>query len=207
MRSTRTALAIALCSLLSLPAWALESPTQTLRQANERLTKLLNKKTTPGSRAAEQVKDGVKKEVNQLLDYEELAKLSLGKHWKDRSDKARTEFTGLLRDLIERNYVKQLRSNLGHKIEYKGETLTGDTALVSTVVRVEKKGRVTEVAIDYKMKKQSTRWMVFDVVTDEVSIVQNYRSQFNRIIRKESYDALVKKKKRKLEETNESKAT
>jgi phospholipid transport system substrate-binding protein len=183
-----------------LPASA-QTPVQTLKTLHLRMNKLLAQKHKDGSAAAKKNKEEVKKVVNTLLDFPELARLSLAKHWEGRNEKERAEFTGILKDLIERNYIKQLRSNLDYKLEYKGEKVTGESALVQTVVKVEKKGRVTEIQIDYKMRKVKGAWMVFDVSTDEVSIVQNYRSQFNRIIRKESYEALVKKMKRKLEET------
>lgn len=191
-----------IASALCLPAAAqAETPIQTLKSLQGKINKLLAQKTKAGTGAAKKNKEEVKKLVNSLLDFPELARLSLAKHWEGRSEKERTEFTGILKDLIERNYVKQLRSNLDYKLDYKSEKITGENALVSTVVKVEKKGRVTEIQIDYKLRKVKGTWMVFDVVTDEVSIVQNYRSQFNRIIRKESYEALVKKMKRKLEET------
>jgi phospholipid transport system substrate-binding protein len=187
--------------LLATGAAAAETPTQTLKRVNARINKLLAQKPKAGSAADKRVKDDVKKAVNALLDFQELARLSLGKHWTERSEKERAEFTGILRDLIERNYVKQLRSNLDYKLDYKSEQASGETALVKTAVKVEKNGRVTEVLIDYKLRKGKGGWMVYDVVTDEVSIVDNYRSQFNRIIRKESYEALVKKMRRKLDET------
>jgi len=202
MRSSRNLIAALIGALLlwTAPASAAETPTQTLRRVQDKLTKLLKKSPKAGSAAEKQNKDEIKKAVNALLDFPELAKESLGKHWKDRSEKERKEFTGILRDLIERNYVKQLKGNLGYKLDYRKEAVTGDEAEVKTVVKFEKNGRQTEIAIDYKLRRKASVWMVYDVVTDDVSIVKNYRSQFNRIIRKESYDALVKKMRRKLDE-------
>ena len=198
---TLLALVVAASLAISTPARA-ESPKQTIQRINAQINKLLRQKVKKGSAAEKKMKADVTKAVNTLLDFEELARLALHKHWKERSEKERTEFVGILRDLIERNYVKQLRSNLDYKLEYRGERTAGDKGQVDTAVSVTKKGRVTEVLITYMMKKaKNGAWVVYDVVTDEVSIANNYRSQFNRIIRKESYDALVKKMKRKLEET------
>jgi phospholipid transport system substrate-binding protein len=198
----RTALHVLLTLLLLTAPARAETPKQTLQRINAKINKLLRQKPAKGSAAEKKMKAEVKKTVNALLDFNELARLSLNKHWKDRSEKEHTEFVSILQDLIERNYVKQLRSNLDYKLAYRSENVEGDQAHVDTVVSVEKKGRVTEVQIGYKMRKSAKGWMVWDVITDEVSIVSNYRSQFNRIIRKESYDALVKKMKRKLEETS-----
>jgi phospholipid transport system substrate-binding protein len=177
-----------------------ETPIQVLRRTQDKITKLLSRKVAAGSAEEKRVKREVKKVVNTLLDFRELAKLSLGKHWEQRTEEERVEFAGVLQDLIEKNYVKQLKSNLGYQLEYRKEKVSGDTATVATAVTVRKNGRVTEILIDYKLRKAPGGWMVYDVVTDEVSIVSNYRSQFNRIIRKESYEALVKKMRRKLEE-------
>lgn len=204
---TRARVVFALALLLAAPAAAAETPTQTLKRLNDKITRLLSRKTKPGTPADKKVREEVKKLVNSLLDYEELARLSLGKHWRERSEKQRAEFVALLRDLIERNYVKQLRGNLGYKLEYGKETVNGDNAEVKTTITVTKNNRPTRIEIDYKLRRQDGRWMVYDVITDDVSIVKNYRSQFNRIIKKESYDALVKKMRRKLEEESDAKTS
>jgi phospholipid transport system substrate-binding protein len=177
-----------------------QSPTQVLRNAQTKINKLLSKKTKEGSVEGKKNKEEVKKIVNTLLDYQELAKLSLGKHWKDRTEKEQIDFTGILRDLIESNYIKQIRSNLGYTLEYRKEKNEGETAQVETVIKVKKNNRLTEIIIEYLLRKTKGSWMVYDLVTDGVSLVKNYRSQFNRIIRKESYEALVKKMKGKIEE-------
>lgn len=179
-----------------------ETPIQTLKRTHAKIEKLLKQKTTKGSSADKKNRADIKKVVNTLLDFTELAKLSLGKHWQARSEKEHVEFVGILQDLIERNYSKQLKTNLGYTLEYRDEKVTGEKAAVSTAIKVKKNGRITEILIGYKLRNVGGNWMVFDVITDEVSIVNNYRSQFNRIIRKESYEALVKKMRRKLEETS-----
>lgn len=178
-----------------------ESPTQAIKRTHSSINRLLRKKVKAGSTQDKQVKDKVKKVVNTFLDFEELAKRSLGKHWDVRTEQEQAEFVSVLKDLIERNYIKQLRSNLGYKLEYRDESVDGQSAKVVTVVKVVKKGRTTEITIEYKMRKVSGGWMVFDVITDDVSIVRNYRSQFNRIIKRDSYEVLIKKMRNKLKET------
>ena len=69
----------------------------------------------------------------------------------------------------------------------------------TVLIKVKKDGRTSEIVIEYKMRRAKGRWVVYDVITDDVSIVRNYRSQFNRIIRRDSYEVLVKKMRRKLE--------
>ncbi|MCA9669648.1 MAG: ABC transporter substrate-binding protein [Myxococcales bacterium] len=171
-----------------------DSPMAQIKRSNTRLNNLLRKKTI-----TKKIKKSVKREVGGFLDFQELARRSLGRHWAKRSAKEQSEFVRLLTDLIEANYVKQLKGNLGYKLEYRKEKVSGDSAHVTTAVKVTKNGRTEEVVIEYKMKRKNGRWLVYDVITDDVSVVRNYRSQFNRIISKKSYEHLVKKMRAKLQ--------
>lgn len=195
MTKTRAIAIISSVVLLSTgQALALaESPMVTIRKTNSTLHSLL-KKEGEGKPSRK-----VKQVVNGFIDFEELARRSLGKHWEKRTPAERAEFVEILAELIERNYVKQLRGNLGYKLEYRDQKVDGDKAHVVTVVKVTKDGRTEEVTVEYKMRKTKRGWMAYDVITDDVSVVRNYRSQFNRIITRDSYEELVKKMRRKLE--------
>ena len=179
-----------------------DSPIDAIRRTNSQLNQLLRKSAQKGSQLQKRTKQRVHKTVQRFLDCTELARLSLQDHWKKRSKKERAEFVQILGDLIERNYVRQLRGNLDYKLEYRKQDVKGQRARVVTAVTVDKNGRQEEVVIEYKMRKKSGRWMVYDVVTDEVSVVDNYRAQFNRIIKRESYDKLVTKMRNKLKQLN-----
>lgn len=171
-----------------------------IRRTNDQLNSLLRKQSKKSGPAAEKLEKQLKETINRFLDFEELARRSLAKHWEKRSAAEQREFVGILRELIERNYLKQLRGNLEYEVVYREEKVNGETARVLTAVQVKGEGRrAEEVEIAYKMRKTKSGWMVFDVITDEVSIVNNYRSQFNRIINQQSYEALVNKMRRKLE--------
>lgn len=170
----------------------------TIRRANQSINSLLKRKVDKGTRAEKDVKERLSKALTSFIDFEALAQRSLGPHWESRTPAERAEFVGILRDLIEHNYVRTLRDNLGYKLEYRDEDIEGDTAKVKTVVKVTKNGRTEEISIDYDMRRTKNGWRVVDVITDDVSIVRNYRSQFNRIIRKDSYQTLVKKMRDKL---------
>jgi phospholipid transport system substrate-binding protein len=193
------ATAIVLIAIGSPAASLADSPTAALRRANTRLNSLLRKKAKQGSQQAKRLESEIKAAVNQFLDFEELARLSLAKHWQKRTEKERHEFVEILRELIERNYIKQLRSHIDYHIDYQNESVDGKIAKVVTVASIKRDGRTDEAVIEYRMKKTPKGWMVYDVIPDDVSIVRNYRSQFNRIILRQSYQALVDKMKRKLE--------
>jgi len=138
--------------------------------------------------------------LGSLLDYDELSKRALRDHWDELSVAHRTEFVDLLRKLVQRSYRRNMQSTLDFHITYGDQTGTSDEALVHTLARSKKNRRAPEVSIDYALAKRGSEWRVFDVVTDGVSMVGNYRSQFNRIIRKEGWDALLAKMRARLSE-------
>ncbi len=196
-----------LAFLVALPTLAVAGgasagPMATLKQKNGEVDRLLRQKVEKGSPAETKQKSEIKQLAATLLDYEELARRSLAAHWEKLSAPQQREFVDTLRELIERNYVKQLRSNLDYQVQYKNEEAEGDQATVQTVVKVKSPGKSTDAEIVYKMKKASDGWRVWDVITDEVSLVRGYKTQFNKIITEQSYDALIKKMKSKLKETD-----
>jgi phospholipid transport system substrate-binding protein len=199
----RTLAVIVMASLGAVPlahGAAGLGPMATLKQKNGEVDKLLRQKVEKGTPAEQKQKDAIKQLAASLLDYDELAQKSLAAHWDKLTPAQRSEFVTTLRELIERNYVKQLRTNLDYQVQYKNEENGGEQATVSTVVKVKSAGKNTDAEIIYKMKKDPDGWRVWDVVTDEISLVKNYRTQFNKIITEQSYDALIKKMKSKLKD-------
>ena len=200
MRMQKLLLALGVLALSSVALAAGIGPMATLKQKNGEVDKLLRLKVEKGSPAEKKQKDEIKQLASTLLDYDELAQKSLAAHWDKLTPAQRTEFVTTLRELIERNYVKQLRSNLDYQVQYKNEEAEGEQATVSTVVKVKSPGKSTDAEIIYKMKKGGDGWRVWDVITDEVSLVRGYKTQFNKIITEQSYDALIKKMKSKLKD-------
>jgi phospholipid transport system substrate-binding protein len=140
--------------------------------------------------------------VNNMMDFPTLCQKSLGRHWKDRTEAERKEFTDTLHALIEKNVVKRLKDTKGHIVTYESEEIDGGSATVVTIVSSGDGPRATQTEIVYKMKKKGARWAVVDMITDGVSLVQNYRSQFNKIITKDGWDVLMQKMKDKLAEAD-----
>jgi len=152
------------------------------------------KKNTPKRRLA------LKKAISVIFDYDEMAKRSLGKHWNPRTPDEKKEFTELFATLLENSYASKIESYNNEKIVYIKNTVDGDYSEVKSKVVTAKRDEFT---LDYRLIKQDGKWMVYDVVIEGVSLVSNYRSQFNRIITANGYPALVKKLQNK---SNELKA-
>jgi phospholipid transport system substrate-binding protein len=183
-----------------------QSPTATLRKVNVEVDKLLKKKTSKGSPADKKVKEDIKALAAGLLDYDELSQQALKRHWAEMSGPQRTDFVKVFKELIERNYVKQIRTGVDYGIIYKDEKVDGQRADVKTVVRTKRKGRMADTVVDYKLLRRAAKWRVWDIITDEdeySSLVMNYRSEFNKLWAKDGFEGVMKKIRTKLAESDE----
>jgi len=131
------------------------------------------------------------------VEIRKIARRSLARHWAPRTPAERDEFIQLFADLLERSYLSKIELYGGERIAYVGETIDGDMAIVKTKITTR---QGTEIPVDYRMHKRGDRWLVYDVIIEGVSLVANYRAQFNKIITTSSYAELVKKMRDKQDE-------
>lgn len=179
------------------------SPMAELKKSNAQLDKMLQKSRPNWSPEAELQRAEVRKLVGAFLDYGELAKRSLARHWDTLTQKQRDEFVATLRELVERSYLKQMHGSPNYTIKYEKEEKDGSEAVVDATLMTTSRGKKVNVALQYKMIWKEGHWVVYDVVTDEQSMLENYRAEFNKIVNRDGFDALIKKMKRKLEEKEE----
>ncbi len=123
----------------------------------------------------------------ETFDFDEVARRSLARHWQALRPEERVEFVTLFRDLLERSYLTQVEACSGETITFTGESVEGGLATVRSKVVT---GRGTEIPLDYRMHVRDGRWRIYDVVVGGWSFIASYRSQFDRVIRVESYAAL-----------------
>ena len=145
-----------------------------------------------GTTKAKQRRDTLRKITNPLFDWGEMASRALGRHWQPRTEAERQEFIRLFHDLLERAYITTLERYNGERVTYGTESVQGEQATVRTQV-LNKEGR--EFPVDYRMIQRNDRWLVYDVLIEGVSLIGNYRAQFDQIIRTGSYEKLVDKLK------------
>lgn len=143
-------------------------------------------------------RQSLKKAISGIFDYTEMAKLSLGKHWNNRTAAEKKQFAELFATLLENSYAGKIESYNNEKIVYIKEVPVDEehAEVKSKVVTAAR----DEFTLDYRLFKQNGKWMVYDVIIEGVSLVNNYRSQFNKTITASSYDKLVKKLQSKNEE-------
>ena len=164
-------------------------PTEQLRGSVDKVLKLVG---DPASRS-EPLRDrraALRKIADDIFDWEETARRSLGTHWQQRTPAEREEFVQLFAQLLERSYMSKIELYDGEKIGYAGDTIDGNQAVVRTKL-VNRHG--SEMNVNYKMlRRDGDRWRVYDVEIEGVSLVANYRTQFNNLLRRSSYPDLVR---------------
>jgi phospholipid transport system substrate-binding protein len=179
------------------------SPMAELKKSNVDLDKVLKKNVPGWTPEAELQRTEVRKLVGSFLDYGELARRSLARHWDTLTPRQREDFTETLRELVERSYLKQVHGGPNYNIKYEKEEKTGNEATVDATLHTVSRGKKVEVALEYKMLGKGGHWVVYDVLTDDQSMLENYRAEFNKIITKDGFDALMKRMKKKLDEKEE----
>jgi len=184
------AILAAVLAILSAGEAAAGPPTDQLKGAIDRVIKVLEDPSLKGDDRVAERRTAVRKIADEIFDFNEIARRALARHWQGLTDKQRAEFVALFSDLLERSYISKIELYGGEKIQYAGERMDGDTASVATRI-VTKNG--TEVPIDYRLLKKGDRWLVYDVNIEGVSLVSNYRTQFNKIIQTASFEDLIQK--------------
>jgi phospholipid transport system substrate-binding protein len=143
-------------------------------------------------------KDKKKERVDRLrepiFDFEEMAKRSLGPHWRRRTPAEQQEFVKLFQEFMEKVYSDKLDLYEGEKIVFGKETIDQDFAQVESSI-INNKGET--ISIIYKLRRADTKWKVYDAVVENISFINNYRSQFDRVIKSSSYEELVKRLREK----------
>lgn len=162
----------------------------------DQVLKILTDPALKGEQKTTERRAKLRQVVLQRFGFNEMAKRSLGVYWTERTPQERTEFVRLYTDLLERAYVDRVEGYTGEKILYVGEAVEGDFSEVRSKVLTKKN---QEVPIVYRLVKNDSNWEVYDIIIEGVSLVNNYRSQFSKIIRTSSYGELVKKMQAKLE--------
>ena len=140
--------------------------------------------------------DALKAAIGTIFDYAEMARRSLGRHWNDRTPAEQKEFVQLFATLLENSYAGVIESYNNEKIVYLNEKVKGDYAEVNSKVTAKR----DEFSIDYRLMNKGGKWVIYDVVNEGVSLIDNYRNQFNKIIQKDGYGELIRKLKSKSEE-------
>jgi phospholipid transport system substrate-binding protein len=195
----RPILALSLVLLLTpvlAPGARASEPTEQLSSAIARALKTVEDPDLkkPG-RAAER-HTAIRKIAEEIFDFHETARRALGAHWQQRTPQEREQFVQAFSDLLEHAYLSKVDLYNGEKVSYLGDTIDGDQAVVRTKINTR---QGSEIPIEYRMHKRGERWLAYDVAIEGVSLVANYRAQFNKVIRTSSFEGLLQRLRAKQE--------
>ncbi len=185
---------VAALALFPVPAGA-GAPTDQLRAAAEKVTQILDDPALQAEARAPERQAAVRAAVIDLLDFTEISRRALARHWRPLTDAEREEFVALFRALLDRTYLPQIKLYQGERIQFVGESVDGDFSAVQARVATR---RGQEAAVMFRLHRRDERWLIYDVSVEGISLVGNYRAQFDQIIQRASYQGLVTRIKQKL---------
>lgn len=165
-------------------------PTETVRDYTDAVVRVLEDPALKTDDRRAERRAAVRKIAIDIFDVQETARRALGHHWQQRTPQEREEFVQLFADLLERTYIDKIDLFGGERLKFTEEKVDGEHAVVRAKV-VTKQG--TEVPVEARMLNRTGRWQIYDVVIENISLIGNYRSQFDRIIRSSSYGELAKR--------------
>ena len=191
------ATALLLCSLAIFPVQASASVTDEVKRVVDEVVRIVSDPELKKPQKEPQRRQQLRDTISRIFDFAEMAQRSLATHWKERTPAERKEFVSLFQTLLENSYAGKIESYHNEKIVYQGESIDGDHAEVKSKVSAPKGD---DYSLDYRLINKGGKWMVYDVVIEGVSLVSNYRGQFNRIVNNQGYPELLKKLRAKSEE-------
>jgi phospholipid transport system substrate-binding protein len=189
IRRALTVSAAGLLCLFSVEAWA-GAPTEQTKGSIEQVIRIVQDPKLKQESMAGQRRVAIRKEAEALFDFAETGKRALGIHWQALNDAQQREFVSMFTDLLERAYITRIEQYSGEQIVYAGDSIEGETATVRTKF-VTKQG--TAIPVDYRLLRRGERWLAYDVLVEGISLVSNYRTQFDRIMRTASYPELARR--------------
>jgi len=184
-----------LTTIFTTPAWA-GAPTDRIRQATDKIIEIVSDKALKEPGKKDERKMLIRKAVDEIFDWEDMSRRSLARHWAKRTGEEKKEFIDLFGQLLERTYLKKVEGYSGEKVNYTGEKIDEDYGIVNVKIVTSKD---VEIPVKYRLKKKESGWLVYDISIEGVSLIKNYRVQFNNIIRRSSYKKLVKRLRAKVE--------
>src|SRR5215510_6635517 len=174
--------------------------TEAMKSTIDEVLRIVRDKDLKQPGRADERRQRLEQVVGDRFDYEEMSKRSLGAPWNTLSDKDKQEFVTLFKTLLTNSYADKIESYSGEGAQYINERMEKDYAEVRTKVLTGK----VEIPLDYRLLNKGTDWRVYDVVVDGVSLVNNYRGQFSKILRSSSYTDLVDQLRKKSEKIKAS---
>ncbi|MEW6518752.1 MAG: ABC transporter substrate-binding protein [Thermodesulfobacteriota bacterium] len=176
---------------------AVNEPIEQLQDSVNRIVEIL-RRDIPGEQWVIK-KEEIVSIVKSRFAADELAQRVLALNWRARTDQEKEQFISLFSQVLETTYINRLKSYSDEQVTFKKQIINGDKAIVYSEILKNNQ----EIPIVYRVKEDAGQWLIYDIIIEGVSLVQNYRQQFDGIINKEGYDGLVRRMEEKIEENKQ----
>jgi phospholipid transport system substrate-binding protein len=178
-------------------------PTAAVRMSSDALRRTLSRRYPSWSPEAEAQENAVEAVIDGIVDFTEIARRSLGPHWQRLSPDEQKEFVALMQRIIERSpFDRTLHLDPESTIRYERESIADNEAVVSSVVTIAaRRGGSTRHPVQYRLALKAGRWRIYDIIVNDVSLVEGYHAQFTKIISHDSFDGLLRRMRKKVGET------
>lgn len=189
-------LATLFVTLLTAGPLSAGEPTEKIKQTTDKLVAILSDEVLKTPEKAAEKRKMIREVVDERFDWEAFARRALGRHWRKMTENEKKTFVSLFGEILEKAYMARVGDYSGEKMSFEEEQVDGKYALVQAKVLTEKYG---EVPVKYRVWKRGGDWLIYDISIQGVSLVNNYRSQFNDILMKSSPQELIKRLQEKLD--------
>ena len=173
-------------------ALAASSPTEDVRSSVDAILVILQNSELD----VQQKRAEISKIINKRFDFRAMSQRTLATNWKKTSDEEKKQFTALFSQLIESSYVGKIEAYTNEKVEYPGEKVKGKKAVVETLILTSS----ADIPVNYRLYQKGDQWLVYDVIIEGVSLISNYRSSYQEIMKDEGFDGLLNKMQAKIDE-------
>ena len=173
-------------------ALAASSPTEDVRSSVDAILVILQNSELD----VQQKRADISKIINKRFDFRAMSQRTLATNWKKTSAEEKKQFTALFSQLIESSYVGKIEAYTNEKVEYPGEKVKGKKAVVETLILTSS----ADIPVNYKLYQKGDQWLVYDVIIEGVSLISNYRSSYQEIMKDEGFDGLLNKMQAKIDE-------
>ena len=178
--------------LAAATAHAETTPTEDVRGSVEAVIALLRDKEID----RESRRDRMREVIDKRFDFRAMSQRTLATNWKKASDAEKQKFTELFAELIQNSYVSKIETYTSETVEYPGEKQKGRKAVVDTLIVTSS----AEIPVNYRVYLKDGSWLVYDVIIEGVSLISNYRSSYQEIVKKDGFDGLLVRMEEKIRE-------
>jgi phospholipid transport system substrate-binding protein len=170
--------------------------TDALRPAIDHVRRILDDPALKGPARTPQRRAALRAAIEGVIDFPDAARRALAMHWRDRTEAERAEFVALFKEIVTYSYISKVEPYAGEPVVFSGESEQDGTTTVLTRIQA----RQGPIPVDYRMHLRDGRWLVYDVLVEGISLVGNYRAQFNSIVQTSSFAELVRRLKARVAE-------